>query len=425
MKENGKNYFIIERIDNEGESNNLKNIYDLSVLNRVKEIKLNTKNKNKIKNLKKISQNQKERIIQVVKKAILSANLTYKRKTENFKNILIIFHLLILVSALASNFKDQKRDSLLSIYFNHFLSNKNSEYNISQSLNGSINNFTNDTEKFLTNSSNYNSTNIKEKQNIRKLILMSTLLNEIVLIPILLVFFYRYIPKWEKINDIIYKITNYLLYCESLNKGKYYYQLMKNYSILVVKKKYFSKYKKLPEELKAQHISPINTIKNRFKMKKNIFSYCINIINDFTLDDLAIINYQKLISNEDLADINILIKYIENSLHEKLKKYTKRILIPISLLILISLYKSKYWAMNHFFSSLIFFSILIMGKIIFKEYYNSYKKSIDKFIDNFNVLLIQKNKFIYRKDRLIMFFALKSNKYTKKEIINAIKKIIA
>ncbi len=37
MKENGKNYFIIERIDNEGESNNLKNIYDLSVLNRVKE----------------------------------------------------------------------------------------------------------------------------------------------------------------------------------------------------------------------------------------------------------------------------------------------------------------------------------------------------------------------------------------------------
>ena len=254
---------------------------------------------------------------------------------------------------------------------------------------------------------------------------MSTLLNEIVLIPILLVFFYRYIPKWEKINDIIYKITNYLLYCESLNKGKYYYQLMKNYSILVVKKKYFSKYKKLPEELKAQHISPINTIKNRFKMKKNIFSYCINIINDFTLDDLAIINYQKLISNEDLADINILIKYIENSLHEKLKKYTKRILIPISLLILISLYKSKYWAMNHFFSSLIFFSILIMGKIIFKEYYNSYKKSIDKFIDNFNVLLIQKNKFIYRKDRLIMFFALKSNKYTKNEIINAIKKIIA
>ena len=41
------------------------------------------------------------------------------------------------------------------------------------------------------------------------------------------------------------------------------------------------------------------------------------------------------------------------------------------------------------------------------------------------MILIQKNRFIYRKNRLIMFFALRNNNYTTDEIINAIKKIIA
>ena len=68
---------------------------------------------------------------------------------------------------------------------------------------------------------------------------------------------------------------------------------------------------------------------------------------------------------------------------------------------------------------------MLIGKYILREYYKSYKKNIDKFIENFNMILIQKNRFIYRKNRLIMFFALRNNNYTTDEIINAIKKIIA
>ena len=36
-----------------------------------------------------------------------------------------------------------------------------------------------------------------------------------------------------------------------------------------------------------------------------IFSSIINIINDFVLEDFAIVNYHQLISREDSNDINI------------------------------------------------------------------------------------------------------------------------
>ena len=423
MKDNRKNYFIIERIDEEGESNDLKNIYDLSILNRIKEVKLSKKNK--IKNTTKICQNQKERIIQVVKKAILSSNLTYKWKLETFKQILVGFHILIFVSAIASKFKDPKIDSLLSIYFNHIILNKKKQFNITYNTNETINNISNTTETFWTNSSDYNSTNTNGNRNIRQLIVLATILNHIILIPLWLTFFYKFVPRWKKVNDILYKITDYILFSESLKKGKYCYQLMQNYSILIMKKKSYSKYKKLPEEIKAQNLVPLNILHNKKKINKNIFSYCISIINDFALEDFAIINYHKLISNEDSMDINILIKYIENSLHEKIKKYTKKFLFPMSLFILISLYNSKNGNIFYFFSTLFMLVNLIIGKYIFKEYYRSYKKNIDKFIDNFNLILLKKNRFIYRKNRLILYFALNSNNYTKNQIINAIKKIIA
>ena len=106
MTDNCHNYFIIERIDNEGESDNLKNIYDLSILDKIKKVKYNNKNKIKVKKIKKFSQNQKEKIIKVVKKAILSSNLTYKWKLETFKQIVIFFHIFMCFSAIASNFKD-------------------------------------------------------------------------------------------------------------------------------------------------------------------------------------------------------------------------------------------------------------------------------------------------------------------------------
>ena len=328
-------------------------------------------------------------------------------------------------SSLSSLIKDPSKDSLLSIYFNNFNFDKKVEYNISYNLNETINNFTNDTEKYWSNSSDYNATNINNKRFNKNTVLISAIINQIMVIPIWFVFFNRLIPKWEKVNDILYKITNYLLCCESLNKGKYVYHLMKNYSILVVKKKFISEYKKSPDELKKQSLLPINQIKNDIVINKNIFSYCISIINDFVLEDFAIVNYHKLISDEDSADINILIKYMESSLHEKIKKYIKTILIPLSLLIFISIYNNKNSNIYFTLSTIFIFVNLLIGKYIFKEYYRSYKENIDNFIDNFNLVLIQKNRFIYRKDRLILFFALKSNHYTKNEIVNAIKKIIA
>ena len=421
MDEKYKNYFIIERIDNEKESDNLKNIYDLSILDKVKKVKYN----NKIKKIRKVSQHQKLKIIQAVKKAILSTNLTYRWKLESFKQILFFFHIFMCVSALTSFFKDPRQDSLLSIFFNNFNLYNKAKYNISYNLNETINNFTNDTEKYWSNSSDYNTTNINHKKFNKNVILIAAIFNQIMIIPIWFVFFYRFIPKWEKVNDILYKITNYLLYCESVKKGKYVYQLMKNYSILVVKKKFIKEFNKLPNELKNQSLLPLNMIHNDVNINKNIFSYCISIINDFVLEDFAIVNYQKLIPNEDSVDINILIKYMESSLHEKIKKYIKTILLPLSLLIFISIYNNKNSNIYFILSNIFICINLLIGKYIFKEYYRSYKKNIDNFIDNFNVILIQKNRFIYRKDRLILFFALKNNHYSKIEIINAIKKIIS
>ena len=69
MNDEYQNFFIIERLDKDSESDNLKNIYDLSILDHIKEVKYNKKKK--INEIKKISQKQKEGIIQVIKKTIL------------------------------------------------------------------------------------------------------------------------------------------------------------------------------------------------------------------------------------------------------------------------------------------------------------------------------------------------------------------
>ena len=106
-------------------------------------------------------------------------------------------------------------------------------------------------------------------------------------------------------------------------------------------------------------------------------------------------------------------------------KYIKGIFIPITLIVYVSMYHFK--SLNLYFSPstlLILLNLLILT-CIYKENYGTYKENIDIFIDKFNSLLIQKNRFIYRKDQLILFFVLKNNHYTKDEIINTIKKIIA
>ena len=113
MTEDSKNFFIIERLDKDSESENLKNIYDLSVLDKVKEIKIIKKNQKCIKKVKNISQDEKERIIQVVKKTILSANSTYKWRLETFKLILILVHLFIFLSGITSKLKHPQKESLL------------------------------------------------------------------------------------------------------------------------------------------------------------------------------------------------------------------------------------------------------------------------------------------------------------------------
>ena len=428
MNDDYKNYFIIERLDKDSESDNLKNIYDLSILDHVKELKYNKKSK--INVTKKISQKQKESIIQVVKKTILSANLTYKWKLETFKAILVFFHLFIFISGIASNIKNPNKESLLSMYLYNLHPIKKIEYNITYNIteefNNSTNNFTNYTQDFSTNFTDYNKTNISNKKIDKKFVILTSILNQILLIPLWIIFFNKYIPKWKEVNDTLFKITNYLLYCESLSNKKYFFSLLKNYSILVVSKKCVSDYKKLPHELKAQK-SLTNYLNNRNAIiKKNMFLYCISIINDFVLEDFATINYHQLISNSDSEDINILIKYMESSLYEKLKKFIKKIIIPISLLTFISIYNINKIS-NVIFTFLSIFIIvnMLIGKYILREYYKSYKKNIDKFIENFNMILIQKNRFIYRKNRLIMFFALRNNNYTTDEIINAIKKIIA
>ena len=428
MNDDYKNYFIIERLDKDSESDNLKNIYDLSILDHVKELKYNKKSK--INVTKKISQKQKESIIQVVKKTILSANLTYKWKLETFKAILVFFHLFIFISGIASNIKNPNKESLLSMYLYNLHPIKKIEYNvtynITEEFNNSTNNFTNYTKDFSTNFTDYNKTNISNKKIDKKFVILTSILNQILLIPLWIIFFNKYIPKWKEVNDTLFKITNYLLYCESLSNKKYFFSLLKNYSILVVSKKCVSDYKKLPHKLKAQN-SLANYLNNRnVIIKKNMFLYCISIINDFVLEDFATINYHQLISNSDSEDINILIKYMESSLYEKLKKFIKKILIPISLLTFISIYNINKIS-NVIFTFLSIFIIvnMLIGKYILREYYKSYKKNIDKFIENFNMILIQKNRFIYRKNRLIMFFALRNNNYTTDEIINAIKKIIA
>ena len=70
------------------------------------------------------------------------------------------------------------------------------------------------------------------------------------------------------------------------------------------------------------------------------------------------------------------------------------------------------------------FILLMISEFIFAEYIKIYKLNTDKFIHNFNDLLIKKNRFIYRKNKLIMYIALKNNNYTKNQVINFIEKII-
>ena len=405
------NFFIIERLDQNEESDCLSKIYDLSILNMVKEIK-STKN-NKI-NSKKISQEKKTEIIKVIKKSIFSSNFTYKWKLMTIKNMLIFFHIFTLLSGISHIVKEKAENK--NTINNNFTNINNSEYNYSNSILSFKNYFNNNTDYF--NNSYLGPPNYLK--NNKNTIIISMIINQISLIPIWILFIYKYLPKCNKINDIIYKFTNYLLLAETHNNKYYFYYLMKDYSIFITKKKYYLENSKTFQLL--LHSPQILQIDNI--CQKNIFLYSINIINDFILEDYSSINYVKLISTDDYNDIRVLIKYIESLFNEKIKKYIRRIVTPILISCLINLYYFKHSNTYYIISSIFLFIVTLLGEHIFKEYYSLYKKNIDKFIDGYNEILIKKGKFIYRKNRLIMFLVLKDKTYTRNQIINSIEKII-
>ena len=159
---------------------------------------------------------------------------------------------------------------------------------------------------------------------------------------------------------------------------------MKNYSLFLIKKRYYKK--KLKFETKNQRLFSKNI--NLKKINKNIFHYCIAIINDYIISDFININYNKLVSSADSTDINILIKYIKNFIDEVIIIYTKYVLIPIILIVYLTMYNFKN--INLYFdpSTLIIYLNWIIIICVYKRYYKYYQQDIDKFIDDYNTILI-------------------------------------
>ena len=232
------------------------------------------------------------------------------------------------------------------------------------------------------------------------------------MILIWIIFFFKFIPQRDKINEIIYKFTRYLLVCESFENKKYYYHLMDDYSILVTKKDYF--------------INNIDSseINEKLSPEKNIFLYCINYINDYILEGYKQSIYYDLLPKIDKESIMLLREFIKVNIKEKSKRMIKRILVPAIIL----LYSTYFYNRTIFKYANILMSGLEYIKIIIEyfcdEYYDSNDKKLDLFIDIYNDNFLSKKKFIYRKGKLIMFLTLKDNNYDKNQVIKAIEKII-
>jgi len=445
-KEKQKNYIIIERLKLDEESNSLSNIYDLSILNNIKETNEDKKNKtnqyfkNIIKpdNTEKINLEKKAQILKVVKKAILSSNLTYDWSLIKIKKMFVLCRLLTFVLSVLQKIKYDIGYTIINrstndtnIPFN-ISNNYNNSNNISNSYNNS--NYTSNSYNNSNytsnnyNNSNYTSNNesifsfiynnilfdiLIKNSNIKNSIFFAVNINHMILFLYWIFYLYKFTPKWDKTNDTLYKITRYLLLCESNENNNYFYYLNKDFSILVINKQYYYKNKEL---------FPILPPKNEYLPDNNSFLYCVNIIIDYTFKKYITVNYGKLISNTDYIHIKTLTIYIKDNLKKKIKMYKKAITTPllISICITIIFFRPEYELLLYF---LIFISTVISG-FIYKKYIQAFKLEIDKFIDTYNNELIKKNRFIYRKNKLILFFALKNNNYTKNQIIKSIEKII-
>ena len=229
------NCFVIKRLDQEEKSDSLSNIYYLPILNRIKEIKSkkNKKIKNYFQNIikdkkpKKINQNKKMSIIQVLKKAILSTNLSYKWRLISFKRTLIFFHILMFLSALSFNFKNQNiKDNELNKYINN-INYPNITLNDTYTFNSSFN-YTNDfnNKSYFLNKTKIGQEKIRHNKNY---FFFNLIIDQILIIPIWYIFFFKYVPKRDKINNIIYRFTSYLLLHEFFENNNYFFYLMKDY----------------------------------------------------------------------------------------------------------------------------------------------------------------------------------------------------
>ena len=418
---NESNYFVIKRLDQEKKADSFSNIYNLKALDTIKEVKTQSDNTIgqycqsiiKREDAEKIRYGEKAIIILAIKKAILSSNFSYKWCLKYVKNKFLIIHLYYLIYTLIC--------IIIILFFRRKIDlssilNKKDSFVVSNTtvnFNDSINtNYTND---FINNSYYSNETNLVEENNeVSKFnLLISPIFNLILMIPIWIIFFFKFIPQRDKINEIIYKFTRYLLVCESFENKKYYYHLMDDYSILVTKKDYFINNKESSE------------INEKLSPEKNIFSYCINYIYDYLLEVNNKSIYYKLLSDDDKIYIMLLRDFIEALIEKQSKGLYKRIMIS-SYILLYSTYfynKTIFEYINVPMSGMTLISFLV-EYFINEYYYNLNEKKLDIIIGAFNDTFLEKKKFFYRRDKLIMFLTLKDNNYDKSQVIKAIEKII-
>lgn len=407
------NYFIIERLDKDKKADSLSTIYNLEPLNIIKEVKPKNDCQSiiKMEDAEKIIYGEKAIIIQTIKKAILSSNFSYKWNLISTKYFLLIIQFTYIIILIIYNifFLYQSINTSSSII------NKVDSFVVSNTtlnFNHSINNYTNE---FKNNSIYSNETNSNEEKEISSNynIFINPIFNLLLMIPIWIIYFFKFIPQRDEINEIMYKFTKYLLICESFKNKKYYYHLRDDYSILITKKDYF--------------ISNIDSSKfnERFDPEKNIFLYSINYIYDYRIEDIIESIYYNLISNQDKITIIIFKEFIETLLRQN-KTILKKFIISLLIIYVSSFFYNKtlFYYISIFNGQMTIISFLV--EYFCNEYYNKLnEEKLDLFINIYNnEYLLKKRKFIYRRNKLIMFLTLKDNISDKNQIIKSIEKII-
>lgn len=370
LKNRKYNFFIINRIDRKEESEKVTDVYDLSIFNKIK-----TKKNKFSEEIISTIENDRPEIMKVVKKMILGVNLSFNWRMIKVKELLLLFHFIFIFSGIFGFFKNQ-----------NYLETQQ------------------------------NDSNSKDQSNKKSSHLLFTFIKEISLhfsiIPTWVFFQYKIAPKSKKINKMIKKLASYLLYDDSIESENNFYELNDDFSIKVTNKKYLNS-------------SNQSIIKEG--PEKNIFSYCVTIIIDYILDEFFSISYNKLISRSDYSMIHELFRFMEKLRKEKMKIIAKNYLLPalISFLFVVVFCKNPT-DIFAIFISILSICVTIMIAFIEKDFSRKTKKDIDNFIKKYNKELIKKNKFIFRKNRLIMFLSLKEEGkiYNLEDVEKSIKKII-